>query len=243
MNELMPFNFDSTPVRIEDRDGEPWFVLADVCRVLGLTNPSMAAKGLDDDEQDALSITDPIGRPQPTIAINESGLYRLIFRSRKEVAQRFVKWITREVLPTIRRTGAYGAPPVSLPRDPRELLAYIQQQAGDMVALQDANAALVPKADAYDRIADAHGALSLTEAAKALKIARTSLIAWLNQSGWIYRRPATGTWLGYRDRETAGLVEHRVTRIRRPDGPDRIADQVLITAKGMAKLATLIPKS
>jgi len=97
-------NFD---FRIIDRDGEPWFALPDVCRALEIGNPSDAAKRLDPDERDALDIIDPIGRPQSTTIINESGLYRLILTSRKPSARRFKKWVTSVVLPQIRRTGSF----------------------------------------------------------------------------------------------------------------------------------------
>jgi len=91
-----------------DRNGEPWFILYEVCRKLGIANPSDAATRLDDDERDNLGITDAIGRLRPTVVINESGLYSLILSSRKPEAKRFKKWVTSEVLPSIRKTGAYG---------------------------------------------------------------------------------------------------------------------------------------
>lgn len=90
------------------RDGEPWFVLADVCGALEIANPRDAAGRLDDDERDAVGITDTIGRSQQQTIINESGLYSLILTSRKDGAKRFKKWVTSEVLPSIRKTGGYG---------------------------------------------------------------------------------------------------------------------------------------
>lgn len=93
--------------RIIDRNGEPWFVLGEVCRELEISNPRDAASRLDDDEKDAVGITDAIGRNQQMTIINESGLYSLILTSRKEAAKKFKKWVTAEVLPSIRRTGSY----------------------------------------------------------------------------------------------------------------------------------------
>lgn len=97
---------DHHDFRTIDRDGEPWCVLADVCRSLEIGNPSDAAKRLDDDEKGVVSI-DTLGGRQTVIIINESGLYSLILTSRKESAKRFKKWVTAEVLPTIRKTGSY----------------------------------------------------------------------------------------------------------------------------------------
>lgn len=106
---LKVFEYENKrPFRIIDRNGEPWFVLADVCGELGIGNPSDAARRLDDDEKDALDIIDPMQRTQRATIINESGLYSLILTSRKPEAKRFKKWVTSEVLPSIRRTGRYG---------------------------------------------------------------------------------------------------------------------------------------
>jgi prophage antirepressor-like protein len=101
---------DKRPFRIIDRNGEPWFVLADVCRELDMSNPSQAAAALDDDEKDTLINSEGIAdrRVQSLVLVNESGLYSLILRSRKVEAKRFKKWVTKEVLPSIRKTGGYG---------------------------------------------------------------------------------------------------------------------------------------
>lgn len=101
------FQFEGRPLRVIDRDGLLWFVLVDVCRVLEIINVSNIAARLDDDEKDGVHIMDPIGRVQTTTAINESGLYSVILTSRKPEARRFKKWITSEVLPSIRKTGRY----------------------------------------------------------------------------------------------------------------------------------------
>lgn len=110
MSGIVPFDFEGAPVRVLDRDGQPWFVLADVCRVLEIANSRDAAARLDDDERGDVGITDAIGREQATAIINESGLYSLILTSRKPEAKRFKRWVTHDVLPAIRRTGAYGTP-------------------------------------------------------------------------------------------------------------------------------------
>lgn len=99
---------DHFDFRTINRDGEPWFVLPDVCRALEIGNTSDAARRIDDEDRDALDIIDPAGRPQKTTIINESGLYSLILTSRKEGAKKFKRWVTSEVLPAIRKTGTYG---------------------------------------------------------------------------------------------------------------------------------------
>ena len=109
MSELSVFNFDTHAVRTLTRDGEPWFVAADVCAALGVVNPSQAISRLDDDEATLITVEGQAGNgAQSQNLINESGLYSLILTSRKEEAKRFKRWITHEVLPAIRKTGGYG---------------------------------------------------------------------------------------------------------------------------------------
>ena len=110
MSALTPFAFEDHLVRIVTRDGEPWFVARDVCRALDLGTPQMAFQRIPDDEKD-VSETDTLdgrGGAQEMVILSEPGLYRLIFRSNKPVAERFRRWVFHEVLPAIRRTGRYG---------------------------------------------------------------------------------------------------------------------------------------
>ncbi|WP_276956597.1 BRO-N domain-containing protein [Jonquetella anthropi] len=111
MNELQVFAFNDHLVRTVQKDGEPWWVAKDVCEVLGLGNPRTSLALLEDDEKGVHSM-DTLGGTQSVTVINESGLYNLIFRSRKDEARAFRRWVTHEVLPQIRRTGTYKAPTV-----------------------------------------------------------------------------------------------------------------------------------
>lgn len=110
--KIIPFDFEENAVRVIMRDDEPWFVAVDICRVLEIQNTSDALKRLDDDEIDMVNLntldtTEGIrGNPNARV-ISESGLYALIFTSRKEQARRFRKWVTSDVLPSIRTTGRY----------------------------------------------------------------------------------------------------------------------------------------
>ena len=108
MNQIVAFNFESKNVRIVvDQDGEPWFVAADVCAAL--TVKTEQTRRLDEDEK-GLRIVQTLGGDQEMTVINESGLYSLILTSRKPEAKRFKRWVTHEVLPSIRKTGSYAAP-------------------------------------------------------------------------------------------------------------------------------------
>lgn len=104
MAEITPFNFGSNIVRVVSRNNDPWFVANDVCKALGYSNTSKAiADHLDDDER----YNESLDRGGSLLLISESGLYALILRSRKTEARKFAKWVTSEVLPTIRKTGSY----------------------------------------------------------------------------------------------------------------------------------------
>lgn len=106
--EVFNFSQEKAPIRVQLINSEPWFVAKDVCEVLGIANHKDAASRLDEDERRGVGITDPIGRPQTVTAVSESGLYSLVFQSRKAEAKKFRKWVTSEVLPSIRKKGYYG---------------------------------------------------------------------------------------------------------------------------------------
>lgn len=107
MSEVSIIKFNTNAIRIVMKDDDPWFVAADVCAVLGIKNTSDAlAKSLDSDEK-GVEIIYTLGGQQKLNVVNESGLYSLILRSNKPEARKFRKWVTAEVLPSIRKTGQY----------------------------------------------------------------------------------------------------------------------------------------
>jgi prophage antirepressor-like protein len=103
------FEFEKNEVRTIIKDNEPWFVAKDVCDILGIKNSRDSLKNLDDDEK-GVDFTDTLGGKQEVNTVNESGLYNLIFKSNKEGAKKFKRWVTHEVLPSIRKTGGYSLP-------------------------------------------------------------------------------------------------------------------------------------
>ena len=107
MKELTVFNYNEMPIRTLQKDDQTWWVLTDVCKVLELSNSRMVAERLDDDEKDVSQI-DTLGGTQKMTIINEPGLYSVILRSDKPEAKAFKRWVTHEVLPAIRRNGAYS---------------------------------------------------------------------------------------------------------------------------------------
>ena len=106
-NEIQVWNYESSEIRTVQVNGEPWFVLADVCKVLELSSPHKVAERLDGDEKGRNQIP-TLGGVQEMAVVNESGLYTVILRSDKPQAKPFRKWVTSEVLPSIRKHGSYS---------------------------------------------------------------------------------------------------------------------------------------
>ncbi len=134
MNTLIPFQFETHALRVQvDDAGQPWFNANDVCAALELANPRDAlAKHVDSDDVAKRDIIDSLGRVQLASFVNESGLYALILGSTKDAAKRFKRWVTSEVLPSIRKTGTYAVTPVAA------LPAPTQDRVSSLLLIGDA---------------------------------------------------------------------------------------------------------
>jgi prophage antirepressor-like protein len=252
MNAITPFQFDTTPVRAIERDGQAWFIANDVCRALGLANARDAVAKLDPDEKGVV-ISDTPGGAQETTALSEAGVYTLALRCRDAMTPgtapyRFRKWITGDVIPALRKSGAYGtATTAAALNDPAALRGLLLGYSERVLELEDRNTALAgenatlaPKAEALDRIAGTEGSMNITAAAKTLQIGPRALGEWLRTHGWTYRRPDGERILAYQAKVDAGYLEHRLVRYQPPGQPERSTFQVMVTAKGLTKLAELL---
>ncbi|OMF21872.1 BRO family protein [Paenibacillus sp. FSL H8-0259] len=163
------FTYESAEVRTVTVKGEPWFVAKDVCAVLDVGNPSQALTRLDDDERNTIILNEGIrGNPNVTI-VSESGLYSLILGSRKPEARAFKRWITHEVIPSIRKTGMYATD--ALLDDPDLLLKTVTRLAEERRGRLEAEAkiaAQAPKVEAFDTFIDADGTMTVDQVAKML---------------------------------------------------------------------------
>ncbi|HYF75268.1 MAG TPA: Bro-N domain-containing protein [Candidatus Nitrosocosmicus sp.] len=141
MSNLIPFSYQNKQVRTVVNNGEPWFVAKDVCEILEIEKYRDAASRLSESQRGSV-IVDTLGGPQEMTAINEAGLYKLIFTSRKPEAEKFTDWVASEVIPSIRKTGQYIAKPAS----PLEALRYtveaLEQQALRMDKLESTQQAI-----------------------------------------------------------------------------------------------------
>lgn len=157
---LSSFTFpdDGRDIQVVDRNGDPWFIAKDVCEILGIVNNRDALSTLDEDEKDDVGIPDAIGRLQNTSIINESGLYSLILRSRKPEAKPFKKWVTKTVLPSIRKHGGYFDGQESLQS---ELVASLHRTIRE-------NA--IPALQRYDKLTDScHRSISCSQSYKSIE--------------------------------------------------------------------------
>lgn len=246
MNEIIPFNYNNTEVRTIAIDGQPWFVAADVVNILGVGRVHDAVRGLDDDEKGTDSIRTPGGHQEMT-TVNEPGLYSLILRSRKPEAKSFKRWITHEVLPSIRKTGAYAVgQPVELTGP--ELMAKALLEANS--TLQAQAQALIeakPKVEAFEAFLSSTGDYSVGEAAKVLTrdhqivTGEKRLFSQLEAWGWLYRN-AKGRPICKQSQIDNGRMAHRARSYTNWETGEQImtTPQVRITAKGIESIAKKI---
>lgn len=191
MNELQIFNNEKYgAIRTSIINNEPYFMLADVCRVLEIGNPTMTKQRLNKNGVNSIEVIDNLGRQQQATFINESNLYKLAFTSRKKEAEEFTEWVTSEVLPSIRKHGIYMTSPVAQQaiNNPTEFLAravLVANQELDKLKME--NAVMKPKADYFDGLVERNTLTNFRETAKLLHIGQNKFINWLLNKKFIYR--------------------------------------------------------
>ena len=214
MNELKLFeNPEFGSVRIVTINGEPWLVGKDVALVLGYTNPRKALDDHVDEEDkkqgDGVTIRDTMGREQRPTIINESGLYSLVLSSKLPKAKQFRRWVTSEVLPSIRQHGAYltrdklwevATSPEALLKLCTDLLTEREKNA----ALREDNARLQGKAVYYDLFIDLRHSTNLRTTAKELDVPERRFVRFLLERRFVYRTPS-GCVLPYAKSANDGL--------------------------------------
>jgi len=234
--DLSIFHFDGADVRTIVIDGEPWFILADIVRALGLSQ--FRAERLDGDVIRNHTIEDRSGRSQMARVVNEAGMYEVVIRSDKPEAAAFRRWVTSEVLPSIRRTGAYVAPQTAEQR-----MAAAVLEAQRIIEARDAQVAeLTPRAEAWDELASAEGDFAVADAAKMLARAGVEtgpqrLFEQLAVLRWIFRG-RDGKWRAYASAVSEGYLTERPQSHEHPRTRERVLDapQVRVTLRGLERL-------
>jgi len=238
MNNLQVFSYEGNDVRTVQRNGETWWVLKDVCDVLGLSNPSIVADRLDDDERAKFDL----GRQGETNIINESGLYNVIIRSDKPEAKRFKRWVTHEVLPSIRRHGAYVTPAKleEMMNDPDawiKVLTALKDERAAKERLQLEATKNEPKVIFADAVSVSEGTILIGELAKILKgngveIGQNRLFERLRQDGYLIKRKGTDYNAPTQRAMELGLFRVKETAITHSDGHVTISKTTKVTGKG-----------
>lgn len=239
-NEIQKFDFKGAPLRtLTDEAGESWFVAKDVCDILEISNPSDALKRLDDDERSRVNL----GRQGETNIVNEAGLYVLVLGSRKPEAHEFQRWVTHEVLPSIRKHGGYMAGQERMTPEQMALasMRWLQSKVDEQAKQLKAQEGKVLFANAVET---ARTSILVGDFAKILKsngidIGPRRLFAWLREHGWLIKAKGSSWNMPTQKAMDLHLFEVKETTISHSDGHTTINKTQKMTGKGQTYFAKL----
>lgn len=235
MNELTIFeNPEFGQMRVINKNDEPWFVASDVCRALEISNNRDALNRLDADEKD-VALTDTLGGQQQMSIVNEPGLYSLVLGSRKPEAKAFKRWITHEVIPSIRKTGGYIAGQESL--SDAELMAKALLVAQRTIEERNKQIEVMkPKALFADAVSASETSILVGDLAKLLKqngvdIGQNRLFRWLRDEKYLIKSGERRNMPTQRAMDL-GLFEIKETPRTLPSGEIHVDRTSKVTGKG-----------
>ena len=239
MNDVKLFNFENHEVRTTLINGEPWFVGKDVADILGYLKPLDAiSRHVDEDDSVKHGLTDSLGRIQNTIIINESGLYSLILSSKLPTAKKFKHWVTSEVLPQIRKSGAYltDKKAYDITHDKSSLIDLLQQAADQLKEKDVVIERMKPKALFADAVNDSETDILIGDLAKLIKqnghdIGQKRLFAWMRDNGYLIKSGSSKNMPTQRAMQM-NLFRVKERTINNPDGSVRITKTTKVTGKG-----------
>lgn len=242
MTELQIFNFDGSQVRTFLINEEPYFVGKDVAQILGYQNLSKAIKDHVDDEDKLNNVSLSSLGQRGGWLINESGVYSLVFGSKLEKAKEFKRWVTNEVLPSIRKHGMYATPQTAekILEDPDFLIKALQdlkQEREKRKALETENKTMQPKALFADAVATSKTSILIGDLAKILKqngvnIGQKRLFEWLRNHGYLVKRNGADRNMPTQKSMDMGLFEIKETVVTHADGHVTISKTTKVTGKG-----------
>ena len=243
-NEIQKFDFKGAALRtLTDEAGEPWFVLKDCMSILDLGNPTETVKMFDKDEFSTTEVIDSIGRRQQTYIISEPGLYRLVMKSRKPEAKEFQRWVTHEVLPSIRKHGGYMAGQERMTPEQMALasMRWLQSKVDEQAKQLKAQEGKVLFANAVET---ARTSILVGDFAKILKsngidIGPRRLFAWLREHGWLIKAKGSSWNMPTQKAMDIHLFEVKETTISHSDGHTTINKTPKMTGKGQTYFVKL----
>lgn len=238
-NKLQLFNFENQQVRTLTVNEEPYFVGKDVATILGYKNGSRDINTHVDEEDKLKYQISTAGQMRDQILINESGLYSLILSSKLPNAKKFKRWVTSEVLPTIRKHGAYMTDEKAFDVVHNKTgLADLLQQAADQLKQKDIEIAeMKPKALFADSVATSHTTILIGELAKILRgngidIGANRLFAWMREHGYLINRKGSDWNMPTQKSMDLGLFKIKETTINHSNGSTSISKTPKVTGKG-----------
>ena len=243
MQALQTFNFEELPVRTLEVDGEPYFIGKDVADILGYANGRDAlSKHVDEDDKKVLTSRNTTLENLPNrglTAVNESGLYSLIFSSKLESAKRFKRWVTSDVLPAIRKHGIYATDNVieQTLKDPDYIITVLteyKKEKEQNLLLQQEIGELKPKADYVDEILKSTGTLATTQIAADYGISAQKLNKLLHEAR--LQRKVNKQWVLYSEHMGKSYTDSDTITIVRSDGREDTVLQTRWTQKGRLKI-------
>lgn len=239
MNNLQTFNFQNLPVRTVQLNNQPYWVLKDVCAVLGISNSRMTAERLEDDEVSQTDIIDSLGRSQSTSVITESGLYAVILRSDKPNAKEFRKWVTSEVLPAIRKNGAYltDEKAYDITHNPQSLADLLLQAGEQLKQKEIIIQEMKPKALFADAVASSKTSILIGQLAKILtqngyQIGQNRLFEKLRNEGFLSSRKGADWNMSQQRYVEQGIFEIKESTHIDGNGVNITTKTVKVTGKG-----------
>lgn len=239
MNKLELFNFRTQQVRTVLIENDPWFVGKDIATILGYAKTADAVRKHIDKEDKGVFILETPGGKQPVTIINESGLYSLILSSKMPDAKVFKRWVTSEVLPAIRKHGAYMTDEKAFDVVHNKTgLADLLQQAADQLKQKDIEIAeMKPKALFADSVATSHTTILIGELAKILRgngidIGANRLFAWMREHGYLINRKGSDWNMPTQKSMDLGLFKIKETTINHSNGSTSISKTPKVTGKG-----------
>lgn len=239
MSELQIFNFEDNEVRTQIIDDEPWFVGKDVSDVLGYSETNAMTRRLNDDDFMSVKLS---GMNMKSILINESGLYAAVMGSKLDSAKKFQRWVTKDVLPSIRKHGGYLTPEkieeaLLNPDTLIQLATTLKEERSKRLIAEQKVTTMAPKALFADAVAASHTSILIGELSKlisqnGIKIGQNRLFEWLRSNGYLIKRKGSDFNMPTQYSMELMLFEIKERTINNADGSIRTTKTPKVTGKG-----------
>ena len=245
MKDLQVFeSFEFGKLTVIEKNGEPWFIGKEISDILGYSEASAMTRKLDDDDKTTLQFTQSDANYQTNkIVINESGFYAAVLGSNRPEAKKFKKWVTSEVLPSIRKNGMYATDDfveMAL-SDPDHMISILNKFKEERKKRIEAETKLIeikPKVEYYEKVLDTDSTYTVTQIAKENEMTAKQLNIILNKCGVQFKQ--SHQWMLYKEYQEQGLTKTRTHVVTRSDGTEETRHSTTWTEKGREFIRDLL---